>query len=294
MEPSSSTLGPVVAGTWYPSDSAVLARQLDEFLENVPQPEDDSRDVVALIEPHAGYRYSGQVAAHGFRIVQRRDPARVILLGPSHYSAFQGAALPDAGQYRTPLGEVPLDVEALDLLGRLPGFRRDTRPFHPEHSLEMEIPFLQHVLQPGWRLLPVLIGGGSSPDGNQKVAEGLRPLLGPDSLVVVSSDFTHYGAHFNYLPFTEDVPENIRRLDMGAIECIRAGDVPGFESYLAKTDATICGRNPIDVLLRMLPRDVQGSLVTYDTSGNLTGDWSHSVSYAALAFRSARPSAGAQ
>jgi hypothetical protein len=285
MSPTLRSLGPAVAGTWYPADPPALASQIEGFLNQVPAPEGRTGAPLALIEPHAGYVYSGQVAAHGFRLLEGLALERVIVIGPSHYEGFHGAAIPDAECYRTPLGEVVLDGEALESLARMPGFERRNRPFGPEHSLEAEIPFLQHVLAPGWRLVPVLIGAGSSPASVRLVADGLRVLVGPRSVAVVSSDFTHYGSHFQYVPFREDVPRNIRELDMGAIQRIEARDAAGFEAYVARTDATICGRRAIDVLLHVLPPEARGTLAAYDTSGNLTGDWSHSVSYAALVFR---------
>lgn len=286
MEPTVQVLGPAVAGTWYPADGDALDRQVAGYLRAAKLPEDD-RAPIALIEPHAGFVYSGQVAAHGFRLLEGRAFERVIVLGPSHYASFRGAAVPRAERYRTPLGDVPLDVEGCAALAERPGFQRTNHPFGPEHSLEAELPFLQRVLAPGWRLLPVLIGGGLAPESAAEVAAALRPLLEAGSLAVVSSDFTHYGPRFNYVPFRDDVPDNIRRLDMGAIRHIEAGDVQGFEEYVARTDATICGRGAIDVLMRALPGGARGSLIAYDTSGNQTGDWDHSVSYASLSFHPA-------
>lgn len=283
---TSRILGPAVAGTWYPADPSRLARDVDSLLERaLPPAGDDAPDVVALIEPHAGFVFSGEVAAKGFRIVQGCRYARVILIGPSHYVGFRGAVVPEADGYRTPIGVVPLDVEALDVLRREPGFATDNSAFGPEHSLEAELPFLQRVLEPGWRCVPILIGGGSSGPTAQQVADGVNRLVAPGTLVVISSDFTHFGANFGYAPFRHDIPERIRDLDMGAVRFIEAGDVSGFEGYLTRTGATVCGRDAIDVLLRMLPPDTRTALVAYDTSGRMTGDWNHSVSYAALVCR---------
>jgi len=179
---------------------------------------------------------------------------------------------------------VPIDIEAWEALRDREGFRVHDRPFRPEHSLEAELPFLQRRLRPGWRVLPVLVGMlGASVDPG-RLAEGLRPLLGPGTLVVVSSDFTHYGPRFEYVPFQHDVAASLERLDLGAVEPILARDGAGFEAYVARTGATICGRNPIRVLLELLPDEVEGRLAAYDTSGRMTGEWDHSVSYASLVF----------
>ena len=279
------TLGPAVAGSWYPASARKLADQVDDLLSKTAAPSSPPRDVLALIEPHAGFQYSGEVAAHGFRAVAGGEFARVLLIGPSHYARFRGAAVPDAEEYRTPLGAVALDREALQKLSASPEFTTDSEPFRPEHCLEAEIPFLQRTLSPGWRLLPVLVGSGTSGPLAERVAKALAPFVDPSTLVVVSSDFTHFGPRFGYVPFRVDVPGKLRELDMGAVRFIEAMDVDGFEVYLSRTGATVCGRDAIDVLLRMLPASTACSLVAYDTSGRITGEWDHSVSYAALVFR---------
>jgi len=277
-------LGPNVAGSWYPADRGELARLLDGYLAPAEGRERAAERPVALIAPHAGYVYSGAVAGRGFRHLRRRSCARVVLLGPSHHVAFDGAALPGAEVYQTPLGEAPIDSASVSRLRNLPGMRVDDGPFRPEHCLEMEIPFLQHTLEPGWRLLPVLIGAGSDAASRSRVADALLPLADPHTLVVVSSDFTHYGPRFSYVPFRSDVPRRLRELDMGAVDRILAFDRGGFAEYVQRTQATICGMSAIDVLLGLLPGGLQASLEAYDTSGRITGDWEHSVSYASLLF----------
>jgi len=285
------TLGPTVAGTWYAADRDALGAQIDALLADpAPPPVERPAAVSALIAPHAGYVYSGRVAANAFLHVAASRPDRVILLGPSHYEAFPGGAVPAAETYRTPLGEIALDTAAIGALASRPGFRRDDRPFLREHSLEAEIPFLQRVLAPGWRLLPVLLGAGSPAGELAAVADALAPHCAERGLVVVSSDFTHYGPRFRYTPFRTDVPRRIEALDLGAVECVVARDASAFEAYVAETAATICGRAAVGVLLRLLSPDSEGRLTAYDTSGRMTGDWEHSVSYAAIVF--SRPPAG--
>lgn len=283
-------LGPTVAGTWYPAGRERLAEQVDSLLDRPGSGADgsapDGSRLRALIAPHAGYAYSGAVAAAGFRLLLDESFARVVLLGPSHYAAFEGGALPSAAYYRTPLGEVRLDAQGIARLGALPGMRIDDAPFLREHSLEAEIPFLQRTLRGDWRLLPLLIGGGCAGEELRRVAEAVRPLIGPSTLAVVSSDLTHFGPRFEYVPFTEEIPGRIRDLDMGAVRHILARDADAFAEYVRRTGATICGRNAIEALLRMLPGGTSSALVAYDTSGAITGDWSHSVSYASLTFRS--------
>jgi AmmeMemoRadiSam system protein B len=287
---STTRIGPVVAGSWYPSAPDTLRSQLDDYLlpdedaEITTSP--DAGRVIALIAPHAGYVYSGAVAGKVFCLLRGARFTRVILIGPSHHAAFRGAALPQAERYVTPLGEVNLDSGAIGRLKGRAGIEITDRPFLPEHCLEMELPFLQHALAPGWRLLPILIGAGSSAQDCQHVVDAVLPLVDRESLLVVSSDFTHYGPRFGYTPFRDAVPQKLRELDMGAVEKILAGDRSGFQRYVERTGATICGRRAIDVLLGLLPSDSRPALVDYDTSGNITGDWANSVSYASLLFRS--------
>ncbi len=280
---SSGRLGPTVAGRWYPANARELELQVDSLIESSAAPAVD-RPPAAIIAPHAGFIYSGSVAASAFRLLRNERLATVILIGPSHYAAFDGAALPAASSYATPLGEVPLATELVRQLAERPEMRIDDRPFSSEHSLEAEIPFLQRMLQPGWRLLPVLIGAVGSGESLRNVARALRPLWGQETLVVVSSDFTHYGRSFDYVPFEDRIAEQLETLDMEAVRLILAGDGEGFAAYLSRTGATICGQAAIRVLLSISPRPTEASMVAYDTSGRLTGNWEHSVSYASLVF----------
>jgi len=144
------------------------------------------------------------------------------------------------------------------------------------------LPFLQQALD-RFDLVPVLVGSLEEDDA-ARIASALRPLLSARTMVVVSSDFTHYGPNYGYLPFVSDVEENLRKLDHGAIRLILAKDFDGYMAYLRKTGDTICGRNAIAVLLKLLPQTAVGRLLRYDTSGRITGDFSNSVSYVSIAF----------
>jgi hypothetical protein len=107
--------------------------------------------------------------------------------------------------------------------------------------------------------------------------------------VIVSSDFTHYGERFGYLPFTEDIKNNLKKLDLGAVDVILKKDFTSYQKYLQKTGATICGRNGIGILLQLLPSDAQGTLLTYYTSGDLLNDYSSTVSYVSIVFKKPAP-----
>lgn len=276
-------LGPNVAGSFYPGDGAALEREAARLLDE-RSAESGEDPVSALIVPHAGWVYSGATAARGFRRLRGRCPQRVLLIGPSHYAGFTGAALPGRSHYRTPLGELEIDGAVRERLAGREGFTIDDGPFAREHSLEVELPFLQRLLPAQTRWTLVLVGAGSNWEDNRIVARELRELFEPETLWVVSTDFTHFGRSFGFVPFEDDVPEKIRRLDESAIEPILSADAGAFEKIVNATGITICGRNAVDILLHVLPAGLQGRLLAYENSGHLTGDWSHCVSYATLCF----------
>ena len=282
-------LGPAVAGSWYPADRHTLAATVDGLLTSAdassPHVTGGAR---AAIAPHAGFAYSGAVAARALRSISGPNVRRVVLLGPSHYFGFEGAAIPARSRaLRTPLGDVPIDGDATARLCASPGFRADDRVFEPEHALESEVPFLQRLFGERFSLVPVLVGGGATRQDAARVAAAVEPLLDDTTRLVVSSDFTHFGPRFGYVPFEDDVPARLRELDLGAFRAIEAGDAAAFAHYVDATGTTICGRRAIDVLLRLSWGAGGGEALAYDTSGRMTGSWDHSVSYAAIAFPAA-------
>jgi AmmeMemoRadiSam system protein B len=179
----------MVAGTFYPSDARALARDVDAMMREAratPQ----TVQPKALVVPHAGFVYSGPIAASAYATVARpAEIRRVVLLGPAHRVYLQGVAAPSARRLRTPLGEIEVDVDALDAAG----VPRNDEAHESEHSLEVQLPFLQRVI-PRARVCPIVCGR-ASPDDVAKVLEALWG--GPETLVVVSSDLSHY------LPYEE-------------------------------------------------------------------------------------------
>src|SRR5439155_7403038 len=172
--------------------------------------------------------------------------------------------------YRTPLGDMPIDRATVSALRLSAVLRADDRVFEPEHALEAELPFLQRVVGRDVPIVPVLVGGNATSEDAAHLAEALAPLLTGKTLVVVSSDFTHFGERFGYTPFADELPDRILRLDRGAIDAIEAGDAEAFARYVATTGATICGHRAIEVLLRLPEASKGARLVEYDTSGRMT------------------------
>lgn len=271
------------AGTWYPADPQVLLEQVNGLLAGVA-PTAPEGPVRALVVPHAGYSYSGPTAAAAFALVRDQTYRRVLVLAPSHRGDFHGLSIADLDAYATPLRQVPLDLESVNRLRRSSLVGADPWAHQEEHAIEIELPFLQRALTPRWTLVPILVGR-LEPSDYPALADLLRPLVDGDTLVVVSSDFTHYGARFGFQPFPSgpQAPERIRALDEGAIALLIAHDGPGLLDYQARTGITICGYRPLALLLHLLPPRARVVPLAYATSGAVTGDWRSSVSYAALA-----------
>jgi AmmeMemoRadiSam system protein B len=271
-----------LAGAWYPAEPETLKEMLHDYLERARVPEIEGR-ILALVSPHAGYRYSGQGAAYGFKTLVGKDFERVILIGPSHYARFRGIAVSSYDCYETPLGRVPVDKGIGNKLSQHSLFVAQPFAEEQEHALEMEIPYLQTVLK-DFQIVPLLVGALEETD-YPEVVRLLHPFITDKTLVVVSSDFTHFGNRFGYLPFRDHVKDNLKKLDMGAVDHILNKDFDGYVEYLRETGITICGRLPIALLLRLLPPEAEGMLLDYSTSGDLLNDYSSSVSYVSLIFR---------
>jgi hypothetical protein len=270
-----------LAGRWYPANSTILANQIRGFLEKA-QPNKEINDVMALILPHAGYQYSGQTAAQGIKTATGKYK-RIVIIGPSHYVAMQDTlSVPTATHYETPLGQIPLDLDFIDKLLEHSIFQNVPNAHTREHSVQIELPLLQYTNR-DFKLVPI-VAGQCSLKAITKAGKILKGLIDNETLVIASSDFVHYGPNYGYVPFTEDVPENLKKLDLGAYKSIAALDCEGFLNYKRKTGATICGYAPIAILLAALPESAKSHLVARTCSGEIVGDFSNSVSYLAIAF----------
>ncbi|MGD8931426.1 MAG: AmmeMemoRadiSam system protein B [Chromatiales bacterium] len=287
-----ATRPPAKAGSWYPAEPSRLAALIDRLLTQAPVTElQENSAIRALIVPHAAYRYSGATAAIAYRALQGRSYRRVVLLGPAHHSIGEsGLSVLDVQAYDTPLGAVPLDRTAIAGLRNNPLVQQRPTWHRDEHSLEIQLPFLQRVLTPGWELLPILVGNLQD-DEYAQAAQALKPLIDDQTLLVISSDFTHYGAAFGYLPFPADrrIAQRLQELDLGAFEQLAAKDPEGFLDYRQRTGITICGYQPLTLLLHLLPADARLELLQYDTSGAMTGDYRQSVSYIAALITETLP-----
>ncbi|HEY4481719.1 MAG TPA: AmmeMemoRadiSam system protein B [Candidatus Brocadiaceae bacterium] len=288
---------PQVAGRFYPGNETVSKEQVDTFLKKIPKQSLKGKPL-AIISPHAGYQYSGQVAAYGYSAIKDAGFNRVIILAPSHFMSgkrFRGVSILTVKNFKTPLGVIPVDE---DVCNQLLNSSKESKPdaslqatklfgayegaYKGEHSLETQLPFLQMALGT-FKLVPIIVGVLIDNDYDQ-VANAIRPLMDDKTLVVVSSDFTHYGEGYGYVPFKKDIEKNVRSLDYGAFDKILSKDFDGLRIYRKQTGINACGIIPIALLLKLLPGDAQGEILNYDTSGHQSNDFSFSVSYVSVIF----------
>lgn len=273
-----------VAGQFYDANPSILNKQFEKFESLAKEVLPLKSTVKSIILPHAGYVYSGKAAFEAFYQARDCQYDKIILISPSHYVGFSGVSLPDYGLCETPFGNIEVDLDSVNLLDS-EHYIQDSRPHQKEHSLEVQLPFIKHFF-PDIKLIP-LVCGQLDEAMLKPLAECLLTLWNDKTLWVISSDFTHYGRSFGYMPFSSNIKENLKQLDGLAIEKILAFDEKGFASYIAKTGATICGSNPIRLILTVLnklKKPLSSKLITYTTSGELTDDYSHCVSYASIAF----------
>lgn len=253
---------PAVAGLFYPADAGKLNREIRHYLAEAKE---FAYRPKAIIAPHAGYIYSAPIAASAYRLLEplRGQISRVVLLGPVHRVWVKGLALPDVEAFDTPLGSIPLDMEAMSSLAGLPQVEILTAAHAKEHSLEVQLPFLQEVLG-SFRLVPLAVGGATA----QEVAEVLERLWGGDeTLIVVSSDLSHY------LPY--QAGSNVDKATARAILELRTNLV-GEQA---------CGAHPINgLLLAARHHDLRPHLLDLRNSGDTAGDRDQVVGYGAFAF----------
>lgn len=193
-------------------------------------------------------------------------------------------AFPKARFFETPFGNLSVDEAVITALRGEPLFLENEEAHSIEHSLEMQLPFIKKVF-PKASLVPLLVGSLRGEQEVRDAAASLKKYLREDDLIIVSSDFIHYGRRFNYVPFQENVREKIKQLDAQAYYYLQQHDVVGFLKFQKETGATICGFYPIAILLALLPSNTHASLLAYYTSLDVVAnDPEHSVSYMAVAF----------
>ena len=278
-----------IAGAWYPGTEKGIraaAQKWEAALGEVAAPQTAPN---VLVLPHAGWEYSGAIAWRAVRTVRGAKFRRVVVLAPSHRAWIENRLVaPEADAVATPLGEIKIDRDWLDRLALVAPVLRNDRVHNAEHSAQIEYPLLQLALGADFRIVPLVMGVFGA-DQMGMCARALSRLMDGETLLVVSSDFTHYGEDFSYAPYGtkggEDVRTRVASVDGEACELIAKGDADGFAKYVRQTGATICGHVPIEMALRAFPPGTAVSRLAYATSGDGDRDFRRFVCYVAACGR---------
>ncbi len=251
---------PAVAGTFYPAHPQQLHQMLTQYLLDAKT---DALVPKAIIAPHAGYIYSGPIAANAYARLNKAKNriTRVVIIGPSHRVAFRGLAVSSADAFSTPLGDIPVDKEAVELIVKLPFVDYIDQAHTFEHSLEVHLPFLQETLDE-FKIVPI-VAGDASPDQVAQVIDALWG--GNETLIVISSDLSHYHEYTTAKKLDRQTSEHIEK-----------------QEYELITPESACGKVPISGLLK-LAREKSLPVKTIDlrNSGDTAGDKSRVVGYGA-------------
>ncbi len=255
-----TTRAAAVAGAFYPADASALQQAVSHYLDQVSQSESSSK---AIIAPHAGYVYSAPVAAHAYQRIPRTRVTRVVLLGPAHYVFLRGMALPSVANFATPLGQIPIDREAVAAVEHLPQVVIMDEAHAEEHCLEVHLPFLQQILG-SFELVPFVVGETTP----EEVCEVLDTLWGGDeTLILVSSDLSHYHDY-----------QTARRIDAQTTSAIERFEI----ANIGPEDA--CGCRAVNGLLRIAQqRGMHIETLEVANSGDTAGPRDAVVGYGAYA-----------
>jgi hypothetical protein len=266
-----------IAGTWYEGDPETLKRNVDAYLDNAELPE-LTGDVIAVIAPHAGHRYSGAIAGYAFAALRNRAPDLVAVISPMHQPYSQPLITSSHDAYATPLGTIPIDKSVVTELDRTLqtdlGIGLSAVPRDPEHSLEIELPFLQRALASDFKLLPVMVRA-QEPRISEGLGEALANVLRDKNYVLVAStDLSHF---YNQ--------ETANRLDNEMLRQIEAFSPEGVFEAERTGKGYACGHAAVAAVL-WAAKELGGDMVkllNYATSGDVTGDYSGVVGYGAAA-----------
>jgi len=281
---------PAVAGAFYPAGRGELGALVDSYLARAKPPRVPG-EPVALVVPHAGYVYSGQVAAYGYKTIEGRKYDAVIIMCDSHSGRFDGVAVFPRGEWRTPLGDVAVDAElAARLAAASPRIRSSESAFSGDHTIEVQLPFLQKVLG-NFKIVPILFGNSGGDDYEALAKAILEGTEGKNVLVIATSDLSHYPSY-----------DDAKAVDAGTVAGILSGDVKQFDAAIARGLAKgypnlltcACGSDGVKTAM-LVARGWKAeriALLDAANSGDVSGDKGRVVGYAAIGFFGPRREAG--
>lgn len=264
----------VIAGSWYPGNPSVLRRDIEHYFASISERTPEG-DVAGLIAPHAGYMYSGQIAAHAYKLIRGKKYDAVFVVGPSHRVAFHGVSVFSRGGYQTPLGVVPVEETLAGKIKKINKAVMDIPQAHlQEHSVEIQLPFLQVALGE-FSFVPLVMGDQDANTCQELAGAIYEASLNKKILVVGSSDLSHF--------YHDTVA---KKMDAVALDYLKNGDVQGLLQSLKNGDVEACGGGPMAVVMsvaRLLKAD-KPYLLKYANSGDITGDKESVVGYASAVY----------
>jgi AmmeMemoRadiSam system protein B len=264
----------VIAGSWYPGNPSILRRDIENYFNSVSKIELKG-EVVGLIAPHAGYVYSGQVAANAYDHIRKEKYDAVIVVAPSHRAAFHGVSVFSQGGFETPLGVVLIAEELAEDIKKISNIVADIPQAHlQEHAVEIQLPFLQVALG-DFSFLPLVMGDQNATTCQELAHAIFEAAKGKKILIVGSSDLSHF---YNY--------NTAKKMDAIALDHLKNGDVAGLLQSLENGTVEACGGGPMAVAMsvaHMMKAD-KAYLLKYANSGDVTGDKSSVVGYAAAVY----------
>lgn len=262
---------PSVAGIFYPSGREELTETVENYLSNAKKGKSEGQ-IIAIISPHAGYRYSGQVAAYGYNEIRGSGIRNVVLIGPSHHAGFRGASVYMKGKFRTPLGDVEINEKlAKELLNETADVRFYPGAFEKEHSLEVQLPFLQSALKE-FKIVPVLVGSPTK-DTLEHLITKLAEMIDEKTLVIASTDLSHYHEYSKAVEMDGRITSAVERLSLSdAGQLLRTGE------------SELCGMYPVIITMEAARKAGAnlGRLFNYANSGDTAGGKDRVVGYASI------------
>jgi len=282
------------AGSWYKNDPKLLAKEIGDYLSKSEKLE-QYNSLKSIIVPHAGYRHCGPTAGKSFININPSNYDRVVVLGPSHHKYFEACGLTPFESFETPFGNVKVDTETINkLLTNKKLFNTLSQTTDvKEHSIEMEMPFLKYIFnKKDFSLIPIMVGHNDFKI-NVEIGKALYDLYeDPKTLFVISSDFCHWGQKFGFTYYNEkyeNIWESTKDLDKQALDIIHEMNSAKLDEYFKKTRNTICGRNPITIVLSIIEnykknhgdKKISFDTVGYSQSNQPKSMYESSVSYAA-------------
>lgn len=273
---------PAVAGQFYPAAPKELAKMIDGFLARADPPTIEGK-IRAIVVPHAGYVYSAPVAAYAYKAIAGQPYTTVVIVGNSHHEGYEGASVYNRGKFRTPLGDLEIDTDLANrLIARNPKiiFFRES-PHIPEHSLEVQLPFLQKTLD-SFKIVPILMGTASR-DTADILGDALAECAGPATLVIASSDMSHYPPY-----------ESAKYADGKVADAIASGSEDNLERTIRQLESMgvpnavtfLCGEGAVKVVMRYAEKigAKKSRLLKYENSGDTAGSKDRVVGYCSVAF----------